>query len=289
MSLGSVLVALPAAILYVLFNIEPILISNNEYELLSEYSLNALKSKRYIINLVLDNLPSIATLIIIVGLILLVFGGFKWYLIQKKLDEQIEADTIMKKINAHKISETNIAFNAIKEGADSIGEIAKKEENISYYVGLQCNDNANEFKTSNALAYMEIEDLCYERAIEKYHKNYHFKRHIAVGDYQHDFVAVSKKNDTDLLFEVKYWKVAPGLDRVNSLLYRRKQAGLEYENTSRRKCENIIIIVTQQQNLRRIQSAMSNNMSKHFLNSKIKIKYVLEEKLRDNNIPIFDD
>lgn len=288
-SLGSVLVALPAAILYVIFNIEPILISKSEYELLSEYSLNALENKKYIINLILTNLPTVTALIIAFGLFLLVFGGINWYLIQRKLDEQVKADTIMKTINAHKVSETNIRLNAIKEGADSVGEISEKEENISYCVGLHNIDNSNRINTSNALAYMRIEDLCYERAIEKYHKNYHLKRHIAVGDYLHDFVAISKKHNVDLIFEVKYWKVAPGLDRVSNLLYKRNRAGLEYENTSQRKCENIIIIVTQQQYLKRIQNAMSNNMSKDFLDSKIKIKYVLEEDLRNNNSSIFDD
>ena len=130
------------------------------------------------------------------------------------------------------------------------------------------------------LKYMQIEDLCYAKAVREYSKKYHLKKNVRIGRYEYDFIAVSKKDNVDILFEVKYWHQIPPTHITSSLAFQVLSAGQNYETETHRNFRSVIIIVVPQQHLDR----MKNNLVKRIENSQVdwtaEIQYVAEEDLK---------
>lgn len=98
-SLGLILIALPALPFYYLLNRNMILITQLEYDALSTFSLNNLIEHERMINSFINCLPIISTISITIGILLIIIGSCKWYPIQKQLDKQIYSDTTIKMVS----------------------------------------------------------------------------------------------------------------------------------------------------------------------------------------------
>ena len=103
-SLGIVLITLPIFVLLYILNADYILISQNDYNNLSAISLQSIKTHEHILHLIHTIVPIISIPLILLGIILIIIGCYKWYGIQKELDQQIKSDTITKKINATQLN-----------------------------------------------------------------------------------------------------------------------------------------------------------------------------------------
>lgn len=97
-SLGIVLITLPILALLYILNANYILISQNDYNNLSAISLQSLQTHEHILHFVQMIIPIISIPLIVIGIILIIIGSYKWYGIQKELDQQIKSDTITKKL-----------------------------------------------------------------------------------------------------------------------------------------------------------------------------------------------
>ena len=268
-SLGIILIALPIVALVFIVNVEPILISQSEFDLLSEFSKNSVQQKENILSLIIIWLPTCAKFFIPIGVVCLLYGGIRWHLNQLQLDDQVKSDTILKKINAQNTSTSQIVQKAVDEVSDA--EAKGENENIP--------QQQVDVSGSKIIKYMQIEDLCFAWARKKYARKYHLKKHVSIGKFDYDFVAVSKKDNIDLLFEVKYWNQLPPMHITSSLLSKVHAAGINYEREAHRNFRNIIIIVAPKQRLERLQ----DNLEKRIENVKIdlfsEIQYVAEEDL----------
>lgn len=83
LSLGIVLIVFPVAVLVYLLGIEPILISQLEYDELSAFSLQMLENRNRLTSFFILTFPWIAGILMFAGVVLLVCGIIKWVELQK--------------------------------------------------------------------------------------------------------------------------------------------------------------------------------------------------------------
>lgn len=269
-SLGVILIALPIVALVFIVNGEILLLSQVEYDSLSVFSLESIQQREQLYDFIVAWLPLATKILIPIGFILIIIGSIKWYLIQLQLDEQIKSDTVMKRINAKNMSATEIVAKAVEEVTDA--EAEETEQIVEKPIRSPQHEKI--------LKYMEIEDLCFAKAVREYSKKYHLKKSVRIGNCDYDFIAVSKKDNVDILFEVKYWHQIPPTHITNSLAYKVFSAGQNYETETHRNFRSVIIIVVPKQHLER----MKNNLITRIENSRVdwtaEIQYVAEEDLK---------
>lgn len=243
-SLGIVLLTLPIfAVLYIL-NADYILISQTDYDNLSAISLHILETHVHTLQLVNDIIPIIVPLSSIIGLILIIIGSYKWYGIQKQLDEQIKSDTITKTINATQLSTSQTTEKAFKE--------------------LSSEQESNEaITTDKVVKYMEIEDKCFNYFVRRLSRRYHLKQNLLISNVEYDMVGISKQNFTDLIFEVKHWTTSPSEERLRQLITHLKCLGENYKKTTDHDFEYVMVFVTpksQHERIRKkVEAFYSNN------------------------------
>ena len=86
-SLGMLLITLPVlAYLYIL-NTNYKLISQNDYDNLSEISIQRMNDNLKLLDFTTTIMPVVSIVLIVTGLVLIIIGCSKWYSIQKELDE----------------------------------------------------------------------------------------------------------------------------------------------------------------------------------------------------------
>ena len=269
-SLGVILIALPIVALVFVVNGEILLLSQVEYDSLSVFSLESIQQREQLYDFIVAWLPLATKILIPIGFVLIIIGGINWYLIQRQLDEQIKSDTIMKRINAKNMSATEIVAKAVDEVADAETETAEQTT----------EKPVRSPQHEKILKYMEIEDLCYAKVVSEYSKKYHLKKNVRIGNVDYDFIAVSKKDKVDILFEVKYWHQTPSPHITNNLAYRMYAAGKNYETETHRNFRNILIIVVPQQHLERVKNNLVKRIENTQVNWTAEIQYIAEEDLK---------
>lgn len=248
-SAGVILVAAPiVGLYYLLCNGNQILLSQNEYDELSYSSLQFVHQRDQTILCVLTILPYLLGGLIVLGFICLIYGSLKWHSIQKEIDEQTKLKTREQKINVEKLSATEIAEKIIDEATE-------EHEN------QPLSGATPTIKKSFVAKALEIENLCYSYIFKLYYRSYDVQQNVKVEKSAYDVLAISKFDNIDYLFEVKYW--ANNLDK--SLFYRvaerMESMKIEYESISQRKCKCVLMIVTANEAKERIQSSLDRFIS----------------------------
>ncbi|MBQ7343937.1 MAG: hypothetical protein IJW53_04135 [Clostridia bacterium] len=280
-SLGVVLIALPVAALIFLANGTQLIISQSEYEALSEYSIRNLEQRELIISLIIKFLPVLFIILCIAGTILIIVGLKKWYQIQKILDNQVAAETKIKELEAAKMSNVEMITEKIREAEEVSNSVIDSSNNIN-----QPPVSSYSTQHQRLLKYAEIEDRFFEYGIPiPIKRRYNHKRNLRIGRFSYDAVAVSLKTNTDLIYEVKYWDRKPPNNLLRQTLERLHLAGVNYETEEHRNYHCILAIVAPQQITDSLMEQVETFIEKYpELNfSDIDIKYVAEESLTDLN------
>lgn len=173
------------------------------------------------------------------------------------------------------MSATEIALKTAKEVSE-----AETIENCD-----EISDNTpNTISTSSnhMLKYMQIEDSCFSKISDQYSKKYNLKRNLCIGKYQYDFIGISKKDNLDLIFEVKYWRQIPSTQILETILHRLFSSGENYENHAHRNFKIILIIVSTKEKINRIKNRMLDKNSNSEFGFNIEIRYLVEEELGKN-------
>lgn len=270
-SLGVILITLPILAMVFIATGDVILVSQNEYENLSYFSQNAIQQKEAILNFISSWLPLITKIFIPSGAVLILVGGARWFVIQLKLDDQIKSDTIMKKIKAQEMSANEIIVKALDEVSETENTESKNSEDTTPNIPYTPSENP-------VVKYMRIENLCFSKAINEYSRDYHLKKNIRVGKHEYDFVAVSKKDNIDLLFEVKYWRTC-STSRILELINKLYSRGIDYENTAHRNFRIILMLVTPKQELEKLKQHIETKLVGAHIAYKVDIQYMAEEDL----------
>lgn len=271
-SFGIILIALPLAALVYLLNSELILISQADFDALSEYSQQMIWHRDYITTCFTNIFPWFSVIFICLGVFFLGYGIYKWTSVQKNLDKKLDAEATLQTLSLMEMSTKDVD--------------AKVEAELSEETSDESVDEVSTVAVGTHLSlinrYKEIEDLCYNYFTARYSKNYTFKQNIRIGKYCYDFIGVSKSDNIDLLVEVKYWKSLTNiLERLKEVLYRLFNAGVNYETIAHRNFKLLIVIVTTKEQLPKLEYLVEVRM-KQLSNEdsyKIEIKCIAEEAL----------
>lgn len=269
-SLGVILIALPVVALVFVINGETFLLSQVEYDSLSAFSLESIHQREQLYDFIVSWLPLAAKILIPIGFVLVFIGGIKWYLIQLQLDEQVQFDTVMKKINAQSMSASQIVADAVSEISEDEAEETEQTANASTKTTTQ----------DKILKYMEIEELCFSKAVREYSRKYHLRKNVRIGSFDYDFIAVSKQDNIDIIFDVKYWNHIPDARITHNLAFKMLSAGRNYEAETNRNFKTIVIIVAPKQHLERIQNNFITRIENFKIDWTAEIQYVAEEDLK---------
>lgn len=271
-SLGIILIALPIAALVYLLNSEPILISQTDFDALSEYSQQMIVHRDSITTYFIDIFPWFGGIFFCLGVLFLGYGIYKWASVQKNLDKKLDAEATMQTLSLMEMSAKEVD--------------AKVEEEVSEETSADTVDEPPPISEDTHLCqinrYKEIEDLCYSYFTTRYSKSYTFKQNIRMGKYHYDFIGVSQNDNIDLLVEVKYWKLPTYISgRLQDLSYRLFNAGVNYETIAHRNFRILIVIVTTKEQLPQLERLVETHMrrSDNEFSNKIEVKCIAEEAL----------
>lgn len=271
-SLGIILITLPIAALAYMLSGEPILISQTDFNGLSEYSQQIIEYRNSLTSYFVDVFPWFFWIFICLGAILLVYGLRKWKAVQKNLDKKLDAEATMQTLSLMEMSSKEVE--------------AKVEAEVKEDVSVETIETTEFTATDDHLSrinkYKEIEDLCYNYFDARYSKKYNFKRNIRMGRYRYDFIGVSQADNIDLIVEVKYWRNSLETSRrLFNVFHHIYDAGVNYETIAHRNFKIIVVIITSKEQLPQLERLVESRLQEIGTenNGKFEIKCMAEEAL----------
>lgn len=235
-SVGIILIVAPLFCLhYLISGSYDIIITQEDANNLLPISSDLLNTKMQYIQNILKYLPITCIIIMIVGMGFTVWGCYKWLQIQKTLDRITILDLEEKELHYQKMSAQEIAEKVINEDIESYKD----------------NDSTlpSSYSTSTTTARIrkafQIEDACYNYLKNKLKRNYNIHQNIKVDKCEYDIVALSKHDNIDLLYEIKYLISASNAKATfNRVIDRIEKHGVTYENITHRNFKFIILIIS---------------------------------------------
>lgn len=259
-SLGMVLITIPIILVYYLtIKIDAILVSENEFLKLTEKSLEILQKREDIITLFLDWLPFIVILSLALGLFFLIYGGFKWKILQKEIDEQTRLKTILERTNVEQMKPSEILEKTINEVEEEAKEIINKKEKF--------------------LNTLKVEEFCFHYISNRLSKEYKVQQNVRIAKNEFDMVAFSKHHKKDILYEVKYWPETPTRKTFTESYKNFKLRCNEYEFETQRSYKSKFIIVIPNEKFSEIKEKLDNYIKSIDIDKNIKIEYMAQFEL----------
>lgn len=268
-SVGVILIMTPLiGLYYLLCNGNQLLISQSEYDNLSVNSLQFIQQRDDIILHAFSIVPWFLLILFVIGLFCLISGSQKWYDIQRELDEQTKLTTQEKLLHIKHLSP---------------GEVVEKvEKEISNDQNLQPFNISDVKKHHSAVVKaIEIENQCFSYIKKQNAKYYNVRQNIRIGKIVMDMIAISKRDNIDILYEIKYWPSGISLNDLARVTQRMILIGPAYENSTHRNWKNILLAVTSDENYEKAKSTCHDYMSTRSLNFSVKV--ISESELRLQN------
>lgn len=231
-SIGVVLMTVPLLAIYYFLNTgNQFLISKTEYFNLTQESLCLLQVRYQTIFKVIYYLPWLCALLIGIGLLCFIYGCYNWHNIQLELDQQTKNKTIEQERSLRKMDEVEV----YQKRSDEVNEALDKTDS---------KEILNRTEVNNMFVKMIcIENMCYDYILQNQGKKYHVQRNIKVADKEFDIVSKSKKDNLDILYEVKYWFNNVTKKRLQAVVVKEEEKGRIYETYLHRNCRNIVLLV----------------------------------------------
>lgn len=291
-SMGIGLVVIPiVGSYYLISNSYNIIVSEEKYNNLSVASKSFVDRKIFWISTIFNILPIIATVLISIGIILIIIGSIKWYNIQKEMDKtivlgndnlELDKKEKMKNLTPSEILEKVLV--QIKEDNNTTQD-SEKVDDTKDNTDKNKQTVEREIKERNSMdvhgigKYIEIENKCLKWVEDKYKRDYIINQNVRIGVQEFDIIGISKSNNIDKLFEVKYWR---NRSNIQETLKRLEQRGRDYEDNMKRNWCAELIIVTPEENFVNMNNLINTVISKNQVNDNINIVCISENEL--NNI-----
>lgn len=277
-SIGTILIVAPIIGLhYLVSGSYDIILSKQAFDDLSETSLQLIGNKLRWINIVFNILPYLFIVLILIGILCIIFGGYKWYNIQKQLDEGLALDIQEKQFNYKKMTSSEIAVKALNDSINNQDEVDKEAYEIDGHVITEAYQSLDH-RSRIIQKGFEIENAYFQYLMKKLKSKYTIRKNIKVGDIGFDIIATSKFDNIDFLYEIKYWLNPSTKSNLRHLLSQAEAAGTTYENTVQRNFRFKIIIVTITENISAFEDYATKLMNnKHY--SSIDIEFIDEKTI----------
>ncbi len=222
-SVGLVIILAPYIIAGIFINSDSILISAEEYEELSLYSKSLLEKKEYIISLLFRYKYIFIGVCLLAGAIVMLYGIINWMRVQKDLDEEIK---LRNKKQYYELGTK-----------ESLEKIEKELE-----TGAASGIDKIPHRENSLISTVKIENRFFEKLLDDLSGSYDIKKNVRVSEnIVIDFVAVSKYDDTDILYELK------GHDGADSLSFAVKnllRCDMYYRKKYRRSTNLKVVLIT---------------------------------------------
>lgn len=211
-------------------------------------------------------LPWVCIVLLGIGTVLLIIGIRNWKNVQKNLDATIEADRVKQELELEKMKSSE----KIERTREEVHE-ANESSAIS--------DQAEHSELTGIKKYMDIEDR-YFTSIQSnaFKRRYSLQRDLRIGTFEYDGIAVSTKDNIDLIFELKYWKQPHSARLFAQTVERLYAAGVNYETIKHRNFRCILLIITSENSIEKMRSIIEHSSSAFDL-SKVEVQYITEEEL----------
>lgn len=265
-STGTVLVAAPIiGIYFLLTGSYDAMISQEQYDKLSKVSLQLFIKNDTLMNIVFKFLPWILLTSFLIGSFCIIWGGFKWYKIQKTLDENIQLDVNEKRFKYKKLTASEVAEKAVKASIE-IQDVAETS-NLST-------------QSKRIIKGLQIQNACYTYLNKKFAKAYKVQQNLRVGQNEFDILAFSNKDDLDLIYEIKSWNNIVTKSTILMVVRHMESSCIEYRNITNRNFKSVLLIVSNSKNISEVRNSINRYISdtpEHFSN--INIEFMDEKEL----------
>ncbi|WP_026661134.1 hypothetical protein [Butyrivibrio sp. AC2005] len=251
-SVGVFFLALPIAVVYMVYSRDPMLISQEDYDALSQYSKEAVELHKNIGETVQNGYPIICCISLLLGVVLIIVGIIKWKQLQNYEDikKKMEAEKLVREYKANKRPDSEVEKSKEEE--------ALKEE------GSPCL--GNEENINKRISYIDIENAFFSVGIYDYlqKSDYSIVQNTVINHIDYDAIAISKTSDEDVIFEIKWWRRYKNYEAIRSSAYRLERAANNYKNTKGRKCQKKLVIVTSESMIDELSSYVADTLNNHF-------------------------
>jgi len=280
-SVGVVLIIVPALVLHsFLTGSYDILISEQEYLALSQHSLNSLRYRKEFIDIFfsrpLCTFFIVCVFFIIPGVLCIFWGSHKWYKVQKELDDNISLDVQKKRFNVEELTLSANTERVLKKSGEDI------------ILGDKTDSTESEQKTDTeprtnyaVLDYIKVENACF-KYLEAKLSGYEVQQGVKIGGRMCDIVAISKRDNADLIYEIKYWRKPPSSSVISETLSHLNQFGADYGKKVGLGIQVKLLIVSGKEQLNSIRKMIEKRVEFYPF---VEVKYLSQDELYHNEEP----
>lgn len=268
-SLGLIFIAFPFVILYLFFNRDLTLMSQEEYDQLSTFSQNQISHNQQLMKCVTIILPIVCAVLLIAGIILLIIGIRNWKKVQKNLDAVIEADRIKQELDVSKMKSSE----KLEQACEEICEAESTNTSIP---------QPPQSQMARIKKYLDIEDRYFSHILSNsFKRRYTLQRNLRIGRYEYDGIAISMTNNIDIIYEIKYWKYHSSTSMLIDILKHLYDAGINYESLKHRGFHCILAIITPNESMEKIRNFVNHILSENnkYALPSIEVQFIAEEDI----------
>lgn|GEM_PF-4297697 len=306
-SIGIILISLPFIVVGLMYGIEPTLISQEDYDILSKYSKDELLSRETVRYFFENNFELLLIAFAGIGLILIIVGIYLWIKAHRLNFKKEKLNVENQELSNQKLSNELFQMSE-KDVLKEVNEEVEKDEELNISVTLEENqENANyepdetaieesirkriekrneEVHTSTVNDYLRVENAFFERIASELGNMYELKRNVRVAEasvYSMDILAISKfcgaDQLRDLLFDIKYYKYPKRATNGFAFqVLKNWQQREEYEKTFERKAKSVLVIVTREENLEEARKRFDKLIPKYDYDD-FEVRYMTTEQL----------
>lgn len=204
-------------------------------------------------------MPVVLLILILIGVICLLYGAYKWKLLQNEIDEQMHGATLLQRKYIEKLTNSEVAQKTINE--------------------LQSEPYTTALSFNQVLKALKIEDSCFKYLSQKLSKKYILDQNVRISRYEYDIIAKSKFDGVDYLYEVKHWTKIPPNAGLANIIERLDESADNYTEIIRRNCFCVLLIVAPDSLYPQVKDFCEKYSEEHSLHSYMKIEVLSESNL----------
>lgn len=289
-SAGVIMITGPCFGLYYLisgtFNM---IINKEDYFKLSNYSRQLIYYKSLWLNKTFTLLPAIFVAILIMGVVFLVWGCIRWSRIQKVQDDGLLYDTQKKFVDIYKSTPEDVVLKILEKYAlehkdiltsngtiinlvNTLSNLAEQNEPNLSEKAIEVIQELKSYASKKGTKIIRSDVLSQRvRAENDYFKyigstlkdGYTVVQNLSFDSYYYDIIAMSKKKQKDIIFEIFYDETSELRDAVITKKARRLNgAANRYIHSQNRKASPVLAILTKEAIPESRQAGIKNLVSR---------------------------
>lgn len=122
-----------------------------------------------------------------------------------------------------------------------------EEESTPAYTKVQSMTKAHRTNMDRVIRYFEVVGSCINRIKHQnnaFLSNHFFVQNVQIGKYDYDAIAISKNNNIDMIYEIKYWEKTPSSELLKNIFDKIKSSVDNYKAYQNRDAVISIFIIT---------------------------------------------